>query len=151
MAFAPLMGPSGGPSGNSGGAFSGFCSGVMNSFRLVLGVSFDAREIILIAPRDRMARHKPVHRLADEARHRVVATHPDNSFRRTLKRRRADSLQFPAFQALDAVAVAESPLEQASLLQRRHDRRVRDFALAQVSRAVHFLRNGTIRSAVLHL
>src|SRR5579862_5221018 len=150
MALAPLMGPSGGPLGGREAALSGFCSSVINLFRLVLGVSFEAREIILISPRDSMARQKPVHYFSDEAGHSVIADHPHHGFWRTLRRRRAGSLQLPAFQALDAVAIAESPLEHTRLLQCGHHRSVRNFALAQISRNLHFLRHGKIRGAILH-
>src|ERR1019366_8295325 len=107
MAFAPVMGPSGGPiRGCDGSVLSGFWSDVMNSLRLVLGVAFEAREVIFIAARDGMARHEPVHRLAHQARHGVVAAHPHNRFRRTLGRRRVESLQLPAFQTNYAVTIS---------------------------------------------
>src|ERR1700722_10204126 len=106
MAVARLAGPSGGPIGICGGDVdSEFCSGVMNSFRLMLGVAFEAREIILIAARDGMARHEPVHRLAQHSGKSIVAPHADNRFRRTLGRRRVETLQLPTLQTFDAVAV----------------------------------------------
>src|SRR5216684_3993122 len=72
MAFAPRMGPWGGAIGEGGGILSGFWASVMNSFRPVLGVSFEAREIILIAARHGVPRHEPVHHFAEQAGQRVV-------------------------------------------------------------------------------
>src|SRR4029077_7417749 len=133
--------------GGRGAMPSEFCSSVMKSFRLMLGIAFKTREVILIAAPDGVARHEPVHSLADEARHRVVAAHPHNCFWGALRRRRFDAIQFPAFQTNHAVTIPESPLEQSSRFQRGYHNRVRDFALAQISRDMHFLRDREVRSA----
>src|SRR5882672_10689304 len=111
MDRAKLIGPSGGLSGDRRLELSWICSGVIYLFRIMFGVTFEAREVIVIAARDGVTRYEPVHSFADEAGHGVVAAHAHNSYWRTLGRRRGDSLQFPTFQAFDAVAVAESPLE----------------------------------------
>src|SRR5579863_605322 len=118
IALAPRMGPSGGPIGGRGGNEPSIVwSRVMDLFRSVFRVAFEACEVLLVASSDSMPRHKPIHGLAEQAGHCIVAAHPHKSFWRRLRHGRASWLQLPAFQPGNSIAVLESPLEHARLLQ----------------------------------
>src|SRR5579863_4410516 len=132
--WAPVSGPTGGAKSDCRGRGASACSwsGVMGSLLLaVLGVALQAGKIAAIAAGDGVARHELVERLTHEAGHRVVAQHPHDCFRRALRQTRGDPFELPALQAFDAVLVAESPCENACLLQCGYARCVRDFARAE--------------------
>src|SRR5258706_10446590 len=99
MAVARVTRPSGGARWDRGEAdSSGFCSSVMNSFRFaVFGIALEPRKVILIAPRYGVARHEPIHGLADHPGHCVGAAHAYNRLLRGWQAGTAHRLDLPTF------------------------------------------------------